>query len=242
MKVGSLFSGIGGLDLGLERAGMTVAWQSEIDPYASRVLAKHWPHVPNLGDITKIDWSQVEPVDLICGGYPCQPFSQFGLRRGGDDPRHLWPFFADAIRELRPRCVLLENVTGHLSLGFGQVLGDLAALGFDAQWDCIPAGFVGAPHLRKRIFIVGSNTNGSDGSQVGQLPIQRGLRTGADSRRNSKGTWWATEPDVGRVADGIPNRVDRLHALGNAVVPQVAEWIGRRIIESFAVTADRAVA
>ena len=82
MKVGSLFSGIGGLDLGLERAGMTVVWQSEIDPYASRVLAKHWPDVPNLGDITTVDWSNVEPVDLICGGYPCQPFSYAGTRHG----------------------------------------------------------------------------------------------------------------------------------------------------------------
>src|SRR5690554_2041171 len=102
LTVGSLFSGIGGLDLGLERAGMTVAWQSEIDPYCVRVLAKHWPDVPNLGDITNIDWRNVEPVDLICGGYPCQPFSLASIRRGESGPRHLWPRFADALRVVRP--------------------------------------------------------------------------------------------------------------------------------------------
>src|SRR5690606_17384107 len=135
LTVGSLFSGIGGLDLGLERAGMNVIWQSEIDPYASKVLAKHWPTVPNLGDITTIDWSRVERPDVICGGYPCQPFSLAGVRRGEHDDRHLWPYFADALRYLRPRYALLENVPGHLSLGFGRVLGDLAELGFDAEWD-----------------------------------------------------------------------------------------------------------
>jgi DNA (cytosine-5)-methyltransferase 1 len=154
VNVGSLFSGIGGLDLGLERAGMNVVWQSEIDPYACRVLAKHWPHVPNLGDVTTIDWSTVERPDLICGGYPCQPFSLAGVRRGEDDPRHLWPHFRDAIRHLRPRFALLENVPGHLSLGFGRVLGDLAELGYDCEWDCIPAAAVGAPHLRYRVFVV----------------------------------------------------------------------------------------
>ena len=231
LTVGSLFSGIGGLDLGLERAGMSVAWQSEINPYACRVLTKHWPDVPNLGDITKTDWSTVEPVDLICGGYPCQPFSQFGLRRGDRDPRHLWPLVADAISVLRPRFVLLENVAGHLSLGFGQVLGDLAELGFDAEWDCIPASFLGAPHIRKRVFIVGCNTNRSDGGEVGQLPILGRLQQDANTGRSGSRNWWTTEPDVGRVADGVPNRMDRLHALGNAVVPQVAEFIGRQLIE-----------
>jgi DNA (cytosine-5)-methyltransferase 1 len=93
LTVGSLFSGIGGIDLGLERAGMTVKWQSEIDPFACKVLKKHWPDIPNLGDIKEIDWSKVEPVDLIAGGYPCQPFSTAGKRQGENDPRHLWPYF-----------------------------------------------------------------------------------------------------------------------------------------------------
>lgn len=273
MNAGSLFSGIGGLDLGLERAGMTVRWQSEIDPYCCRVLAKHWPHVPNLGDVTRVDWSEVEPVDLICGGYPCQPFSLAGVRRGESDPRHLWPWFAVALRHLRPRWALLENVPGHLSLGFGRVLGDLAELGYDTEWDCIPAAAVGAPHLRYRVFVVAharshgvrqqpvalaerggspvaehdgetgavANANrtprrqawdaerGAGASEVGQRATQpRGRRSGAGRGH------WAAEPDVDRVADGVPSRVDRLRALGNSVVPQVSEWVGRRIMEAAA--------
>lgn len=288
LTVGSLFSGIGGIDLGLERAGMRVIWQSEIDPYACRVLAKHWPNVPNLGDITKIDWSKVEQSDLICGGYPCQPFSFAGVRRGEADPRHLWPRFRDAIRHLRPRWALLENVPGHLSLGFGRVVGDLAELGYDCEWDCIPAAAVGAPHLRYRVFVVAHSdqhskpsrtldaVTGSSGKLVAHTD-QPGPRDGrseaggwgiagsrgavADtdelagatrSRERATGPMgkpgtikgalgrsgvrlggtWTVEPDVGRVADGVPSRVDRLRCLGNAVVPQVAEWVGRRILEA----------
>lgn len=308
LTVGSLFSGIGGLDLGLERAGMTVRWNSEIDPYCCRVLSKHWPDVPNHGDITTIDWSTVEPVDVICGGYPCQPFSLAGVRRGEDDPRHLWPHFADALRLLRPRFALLENVPGHLSLGFGRVLGDLAELGYDADWDCIPAAAVGAPHLRYRVFIVAhaqrvelreqpvaiargerpavvgddgsartladpdsrglawhaqterrgrevhpdeqrltdtqrrgttvADPDGLAGSTTGPREQQAGSAGGQDAitrtvgRRSSRPREaWAPEPDVGRVADGVPARVDRLRALGNAVVPQVAEFIGRQLID-----------
>jgi DNA (cytosine-5)-methyltransferase 1 len=254
MKVGSLFSGIGGLDLGLERAGMTVAWQSEIDPYACRVLAKHWPNVPNLGDITTIDWSNVEPVDVICGGYPCQPFSSAGVRRGEADPRHLWPHFAEALRVVRPRFAVLENVPGHLSLGFGRVLGDLADLGFDAEWDCIPAAAVGAPHLRYRVFVVahaneirrdrGAGAFGpcwwaelTDRCPVGDTNISSTnshTPPGGSWGTASESGWWAAEPNVGRVAYGVPSRVDRLRALGNAVVPQVAEYVGRRLMEAAA--------
>ena len=154
MKVGSLFSGIGGLDLGLERAGMDVIWQSEIDPYACKVLNKHWPTVPNLGNIKEIDWSQVERPDVICGGYPCQPFSTAGKRQGEGDARHLWPWVRECIAELRPRYAVLENVRGHLSLGFGTVLGDLATIGYDTEWQVIPATAIGAPHRRDRVFIV----------------------------------------------------------------------------------------
>jgi DNA (cytosine-5)-methyltransferase 1 len=268
LTVGSLFSGIGGLDLGLERAGMAVRWQSEIDPYCCRVLAKRWPDVPNLGDVTAVDWSTVEQVDLICGGYPCQPFSYAGKRGGADDPRHLWPHFASALRHLRPRFAILENVPGHLSLGFGRVLGDLAELGFDAEWDCIPAAAVGAPHLRYRVFVVAhANRQGqpgqlvpdANGDPVRQQPVPipggRGsaepacdgtnghvghsVFTSADAHASpgrsrcaaSEPGWWDVEPDVGRVADGVPSRVDRLRALGNSVVPQVAELIGRRVME-----------
>jgi DNA (cytosine-5)-methyltransferase 1 len=154
LTVGSLFSGIGGIDLGLERAGHRVLWQSEIDNYACRVLKKHWPEIPNLGDVKKINWSEVPNVDIIAGGYPCQPFSQAGKRKGKEDPRHLWPYVLDAIRAIRPRYALMENVRGHLSLGFGDVLADLAGCGYSAEWQIISAASVGAPHRRDRLFFV----------------------------------------------------------------------------------------
>ena len=343
MKVGSLFSGIGGLDLGLERAGMDVIWQSEIDPYACKVLDKHWPTVPNLGNIKEIDWSQVERPDVICGGYPCQPFSTAGKRQGEGDARHLWPWVRECIAELRPRYAVLENVRGHLSLGFGTVLGDLATIGYDTEWQVIPAAAVGAPHRRDRVFIVAyaaqqfSNERGhasnqgtlkqrqgiqeptrgsscaeeladtdSNGRIYGQTelnategridaqrdiatssadvadtviigqPLQAAGQQSSSEQSASNGSkrrvrkdvadnefigdgqhrvttdaageggqwdnygrgeahdvsrqWWAIEPNVGRVANGIPNRVDRLRCLGNAVVPQVAEYVGRLIM------------
>jgi DNA (cytosine-5)-methyltransferase 1 len=160
LTVGSLFSGIGGMDLGLERAGMTVKWQSEIDPFACKVLKKHWPNIANLGDIKTVDWSSVEPVDLIAGGYPCQPFSTAGKRQGENDPRHLWPYFRNAISAIRPKYALLENVPGHLSMGATTVIGDLAEIGYDCQWQLIPATYVGAQHKRERLFIV-AYTNSS---------------------------------------------------------------------------------
>lgn len=228
--VGSLFSGIGGLDLGLERAGMRVIWQSEIDPYACRVLAKHWPGLPNLGDIKEVDWRQVERPDIICGGYPCQPFSTAGRRAGEDDPRHLWPWVRDAISALRPRYAILENVRGHLSLGGTTVLGELAAIGYDAEWSVVSAASVGAPHRRDRLFIVayptGSDARITEPHRMGS-PAGQAAELGEPGRAGRPiSDWWETEPNMGRVADGIPYRVDRLRGLGNAVVPQVAEIIG----------------
>lgn len=131
----------------------SVVWHSEVDEAAASVLEAHWPGVPNLGDLKVIDWTGVERVDWFCAGYPCQPFSNAGRRAGADDPRHLWPHVATAIRVLRPPHVLLENVAGHLSLGFGIVQGDLAGFGYDARWVCLPASGVGAPHRRRRVFI-----------------------------------------------------------------------------------------
>ena len=221
LTVGSLFSGIGGIDLGLERAGMTVIWQSEIDPYACRVLAKHWPDVPNLGDITTIDWSTVERPDVICGGYPCPAFSQ--AARGRNVAPDLWPHMRTAIDALRPRYILLENVAAHLGRGFNGVLADLHALGFDAEWSTVTACSLGAPHMRRRLFVVAhANSVRQPGSAVdGQAPIVP-RATGPDRR-------WPNPPDLVGMADWIPHRVDRLRALGNAVVPAVAEHIGRMI-------------
>lgn len=318
MKVGSLFSGIGGLDLGLERSGMKIVWQVEKDSYCQKVLKKHWPEVPCYGDIKEIDFSTLPPVDLICGGFPCQPVSCAGKRQGDKDERWLWPEFYRAICETRPRWVLVENVPGLLSASdgrlFGGILGDLARSGYDAEWDLLPAAAFGAPHLRFRVFLVAHAQScrgqgreiypgnqfktlprGSAGTSIsggerlpdvahpqerqdlirepGSLGEAAGRREGeypalgdggedvAHSRRTSRSSrwpivygccsengkrqtiriegqgvdraraWWATEPDVGRVASRVPSRVDRLKCLGNAVVPQVVEWIGRRIME-----------
>ena len=152
--MGSLFSGIGGFDLGLEKAGLKVIWQSEIEPYSCSVLKKHWPDVPNIGDITKVDWKTIERPNILCGGYPCQPFSTAGFRKGNNDPRHLWPEFRKAIRILQPDYAIMENVRGHLSLGLVEVLKGLSSIGYDAKWRVVRASDVGAPHQRARLFII----------------------------------------------------------------------------------------
>jgi DNA (cytosine-5)-methyltransferase 1 len=151
MRVGSLFSGYGGLDLAV---GGDLAWYSEIEPAACKVMEAHHPGVPNIGDVTKVDWSQVEPVDVITGGYPCQPFSNAGMRKGTQDERHLWPYVRDALGAIRPAAAVLENVRGHLTLGFDVVLADLADLGWSARWGVVRAADAGAPHNRARLFIV----------------------------------------------------------------------------------------
>ena len=163
MRVGSLFSGYGGLDMAV---GGDVVWYSEIEPAACKVLAAHHPGVPNLGDIKKVDWSTVAPIDVLTGGYPCQPFSNAGMRRGQEDERHLWPYVRDAIGALRPRVAVLENVRGHLSMGLADVIGDLAGLGYDAQWGLVRAADAGAPHGRARVFITAyPNGFGSQGRE-----------------------------------------------------------------------------
>lgn len=302
MNVLSLFSGIGGLELGLEWAGMTTVGQVEIDPYCQRVLAKHWPEVPRHDDVrTAADWwlSQDRPgVDLVCGGFPCQPFSIAGRKQGVDDERWMWPAMDGVIRALRPRYVLVENVPRLVGdrVAFGIVLADLAASGYDTEWDCIPASALGAPHQRDRVWLVATHTErvgvrqqpvSDPGSSRASLAVADGttgrvadtpgngrrsrwpggsVRDGQDreifasarlahtqgQRRRASRTEvdaearadrapgdaskrggvdpWAAEPDVGRVADGVPDRVDRLHALGNAVVPQVAEYVGQLIL------------
>jgi DNA (cytosine-5)-methyltransferase 1 len=150
LTFGSLFAGIGGMDLGLERAGMVCRWQVEIDDYCRRVLAKHWPDVPKYGDIREVTGGELERVDLICGGFPCQDISNAGKRAGIDGERSgLWSEYIRLVRVLRPRYVLVENVAALLGRGIDRVLGDLAASGYDAEWDCIPAAAVGAPHLRE---------------------------------------------------------------------------------------------
>jgi DNA (cytosine-5)-methyltransferase 1 len=155
LRIGSLCTGYGGLDMAVHSVlGGALVWVADNDPGAARILAHHHPGVPNLGDITAVDWQQVPPIDIVLGGYPCQPFSSAGKRKGTEDVRHIWPHIARALRVLRPRYAIFENVAHHLRLGFDTVLSDLAALGFDAEWCLVRASEVGAPHQRKRLFVL----------------------------------------------------------------------------------------
>ena len=160
LTVLSLFAGIGGLDLGLERAGLRTVGQVEIDPFCRRVLARHWPEVPRHDDVrTAPAWWTGAPrprVDVVAGGFPCQPFSTAGRRRGVADERWGWPWMAGVVRLVRPRYVLVENVPGLLRDrdAFGWVLADLATLGFDARWGVLSACALGAPHTRERLFLL----------------------------------------------------------------------------------------
>lgn len=150
VKVGSLFSGYGGLDMAV---GGKLSWFSDIEPAAVTVMQAHNPGVPNLGDVTQINWREVSCVDVLTGGYPCQPFSTAGYRKGTDDERHLWPYVRDAISVLEPGLAVLENVAGHLTLGFGTVIGELSELGYSARWGVVRAHDAGLPHKRARVFI-----------------------------------------------------------------------------------------
>ncbi len=270
MTVGSLFSGIGGFDLGFERAGFEITWQVEIDDYATRVLEKHWPSVRRYRDVRAVTGAELGTVDVVCGGFPCQPHSLAGRRKGAEDKRDLWPEFRRLIREVRPRWVVAENVPGLLSNDagrfFGGILRDLAESGYDAEWDCIPALAAGLPHIRDRVWIVayasGDGRKGRcewslvdckdgarEGRQVRRAPVSACPLPNAEPRvfaqRGPAGRmgWtdgvqrhrdWepASQPFVRRGVDGIPDRVDRLRGLGNAIVPQIAEWIARRILDA----------
>lgn len=275
LRVLDLFSGIGGFSLGLERTGgfKTVAF-CEIEPFCKRVLRKHWRKVPIYDDIRTLTATRLAAdgigVDVICGGFPCQDISVAGAGAGITGERSgLWSEYARLVGELRPQYVIVENVSALLHRGLGDVLGDLAAIGYDAEWHCIPASAVGAPHRRDRIWIIaypdgrpcdhrsainkdgravpqerpqrvvrgsrgGDDVADADRTRLAQrLKYKIGRRTIWDERCSaSKGRWWAVEPDVGRVAHGVPARVDRLRALGNAVVPQIPELIGRAILQA----------
>jgi DNA (cytosine-5)-methyltransferase 1 len=154
MKIGSLCTGYGGLDLAAEEFfNAHTIWASDTDKSASSVIQQRFA-IPNLGDLKKIDWATVEPIDIMTAGYPCQPFSHAGERKGLEDERHIWPYIKEAISILRPQFVILENVRGHLTLGFDLVLGDLAQIGYDAKWALVRASEVGAPHKRERLFVI----------------------------------------------------------------------------------------
>jgi DNA (cytosine-5)-methyltransferase 1 len=174
LKIGSLCTGYGGLDMAVEAYfNAETVWTCEFDKYASKIIEQRIGK-PNYGDLKTTDWAGVEPIDILTAGYPCQPFSHAGLRKGVEDERHLWPYIKEIIRTLQPRYVVLENVRGHFGLGFREVLGDLTSIGYDARWRLIRASDVGAPHRRERLFILAyptdaqyTNTNGELCSLVG---------------------------------------------------------------------------
>ena len=158
LRIGGMFAGYSGLEMGVAQVlDASPVWFAEIDEAPARILQHHYPHVPNLGDVTRVDWGSVPPIDILTAGYPCQPFSQAGHRKGTNDERHLWPYVLNAIKHLRPRAAFFENVRGHLTLGLAEVLEDLASIGWDAQWACVRASDVGAPHHRERLFILATN-------------------------------------------------------------------------------------
>lgn len=289
LKILDLFSGIGGFSLGLEKTGgfETVAF-CEIDPFCQKVLKKHWPDVPCYEDVRTMDAIGLGRIDLITGGYPCQPFSTAGNRKGDQDDRHLWPAMFDIIKCARPTWVIGENVAGHVSMGLDQVLSDLEGEGYACRPYIIPACAVDALHRRDRIWIVAhadthihagalanrknqgkttrsqkkhqcegktqdrewiwpessaSNKAMAKSNSFGCLqmePPNAGRKAAKKTAgqvshcRSSRGsTGWLPEPHVGRVVDGIPGRVDRLKALGNAVVPQIPTLLGNAILQTY---------
>ena len=294
LTVGSLFSGIGGFELGLERTGgFKTVWQCEIDPFCQKILEKHWPDVKRFTDIKKMGIEEGIPhVNVICGGFPCQPVSCAGKRKGKEDERWLWPEFCRVVRCVRPEWVLVENVPGLLSADSGRlfagILRDLSESGYDAEWNIVSAASVGAPHLRRRVFVVAhamqQRTDGrqedstflgngrtqsilrselqrksapadvgrdgksqrNDGKEtlantkISRLKISErtsgpesglaGSERGRIFRREPTGTW-PIESGFCRMADGIPSGVDRLRALGNAIVPQCATYIAECVLK-----------
>lgn len=189
LKVLDLFSGIGGFSLGLERtAGFETIAFCEIDPYCQKILAKHWPDVPIFDDVRTLDYGG--PVDLICGGYPCQPFSEAGQRKGEEDVRHLWPAMFSLVKKHRPTWVIGENVAGHISLGLDNVLADLASEDYSTRTFNIPAYGVGAHHKRHRVWIVGHAECSNEGweTDTGKSAQPRETSQGMEQRRDQRGT------------------------------------------------------
>jgi DNA (cytosine-5)-methyltransferase 1 len=238
VNVLDLFSGIGGFSLGLERAGMRTVAFCEIDPYACAVLAKHWPSVPIYRDVQAITAIRITDdgisVDVICGGFPCQDISFAGAGAGLEGARSgLWREFARLIGELRPKFALVENVAALTVRGLLNVLGDLATLGYDAEWHCIPACYVGAWHERDRIWILAYPQSNSAGEPKGPLLRQRHLSVELGGGfAEWPGRSNLPESRFCRTTNGFPRWMDRSRCLGNAVVPQIPEAIGRAIMNA----------
>ena len=198
MKIGSLCTGYGGLDMAVEAYfGAKTIWVAEFDKYASQIIDLRW-ELPNYGDITKINWGELDPIDILTAGYPCQPFSHAGHRKGENDKRHIWPHIKKAISELRPKIVILENVRGHLTLGFKEVLQELTEIGYDATWTIIRASDVGAPHRRERIFVIAYPGSGWSRQQPTITAPILEYRNRDTKRSNSDGERLTLGHDEGR--------------------------------------------
>ena len=268
-----LFSGIGGFSLGLEATGgfETVAF-CDYDSYCQKILRKHWPWVTIYDDIKELNHEKLNSnghtkIDIVTGGYPCQPFSVAGRQQGEKDPRHVWPEYFRLIKELRPTWVIGENVSGHVKLGLDTVLENLESEGYSARTFSISASSIGANHQRERIWIVANSGcswgSGSEFQRKNENEIKKenanqfersssssqSNMVYSDSERLEKwesigenfsqeyqtligADWWSIEPDVGRVANGVPKRVDRLTSLGNSLVPHIPYYIGMSILQN----------
>ena len=236
MKCGSLFAGIGGFDLAAQRVGWTTVWHSEVDLYTCAVFAQHFPASRNVGDVTRWEPNvERDAVDIIFGGFPCQPVSLAGKQRAQQDDRWLWPQFARVVRVLRPKYVLVENVPGLLVRGLGDVLGDLATMWYDAEWSVIPATAVGAPHRRDRVWLLAypvglrGESGFFDGREFGEAwgKTPMGQFGGMDGPT----AWLQAIPALCGTDDGLPAPVDRLRCLGNSIVPEIPEMVFRQIQE-----------
>ena len=255
----SLYSGIGGIDLAAEWAGFKTIGQVEKDAFANKILAKHWPGVPRWKDIKDVEVDDVigktgiRSPTLISGGFPCQPFSSVGLKRGKDDPRYLWPEMLRIVREYRPSWVVGENVAGIKGLALDQICSDLEDIGYAYRAFSIPAGAVGADQLRRRIFVVANDVGLRSREAAPQKMSVRAQQISRDNVRCSNGgtavakhrivplSMWTgvPKPTVNRNGDGVPYRVDRCVALGNAVVPQQIYPILKGIAEIEQMVEDR---
>jgi DNA (cytosine-5)-methyltransferase 1 len=238
IRIGSLFAGIGGFELGLERAipNSQTIWQVEQEPFCQKVLEKHWPNAKMYDDVRTVGSHNLESVDILCGGFPCQDISTAGKGKGLEGEKSgLWKEMYRIISELRPKVAVLENVPAITFRGLHRIVGSLSEIGYDCEWDIISARQFGAPHLRKRWFAVAYPKRSPS-----QIPIegkQSSFKELGSVSPNGSSQWTqrTVEPVVPRMANGLPRRMDRikrLRSLGNAIVPQCSEYIGLQILNS----------
>ena len=238
ITIGSLFSGIGGFELGLERAmpNSKTIWQVEQDSFCQKVLKKHWPDSTLYDDVRDINKNNVAPVDVLCGGFPCQDISIAGKGEGLNGQKSsLWWEMHRIICELRPRIVVMENVSNVVNRGLSEVLGSLASIGYDAEWCVLSAAQFGAPHLRKRWFCVAySNSNRAQIQTQGKHSSIKKPRSSSAYGKTCKSYWseFPTQSPICYRDDGVSYRLAKLRALGNAIVPQCSQWVGEQIVKS----------